>query len=138
MKRRSTFSKDLIIQKVHGISHHQVILRLKTCQGEEEVEILPDFVVEDCYEDLEAGDTLQIIANEFLDLYSEFPLLKYGNGDKDEERDNAVEATELECLHNYNNILDEVINHIMTKLSGDNENLVYNEAFENKIDDLVF
>ena len=25
----------------------------------------------------------------------------------------------------------------MTKLSGDNENFVYNEAFENKIDDLV-
>ena len=50
---------------------------------------------EDRYEDLEAGDTLQIIANEFLDLNSECPLLKYGNGDKDEERDNAVEATEL-------------------------------------------
>ena len=32
----------------------------------------------------------------------------------------------------YNNILD-----IITKLSGDNENLVYNEAIENKIDDLV-
>ena len=89
--------------------------------------------MEDRYEDLEAGDTLQIIANEFLDLNSECPLLKYENGDKDEERDNAVEATELECLHNYNNILDEVINHIMTKLSGDNENLVYNEAFENKM-----
>ena len=71
--------------------------------------------------------------NEILDLYSECRLLKYGNGDKDEERDNAVEATELECLHNYNNILDEVINHIMTKLSGDNKNLVYNEAFENKM-----
>ena len=93
--------------------------------------------MEDRYEDLEAGDTLQIIANEFLDLNSEFPLLKYGNGDKDEERDNAVEATELECLHNYKKILDEVINHIMTKLSGDNENFVYNEAFKNKIDDLV-
>ena len=94
--------------------------------------------MEDRYEDLEAGDTLQIIANEFQDLNSECPLLKYGNGDKDEERDNAVEATELECLQNYKNILDEVINHIMTKLSGDNKNFVYNEAFENKIDDLVF
>ena len=49
LKRRSTFSKNLIIQEKHGISHHQVILRLKTCQGEEEeeVEVLLDFVVDD-------------------------------------------------------------------------------------------
>ena len=93
---------------------------------------------EDRYEDLEAGNTLQIITNEFLDVNSEFPLLKYGNGDNDEERGNATEATELECLNNYNKILDEVINHIMTKLSGDNENFVNNEAFEKKIDELVF
>ena len=94
--------------------------------------------MEDRYEDLEAGDTLQIIANEFLDINNEFPLLRFGNGDNDEDRHKIVEATELECLHNYKKILDEVINNIMTTLSGDNEIFVNNEAFENKIDDLVF
>ena len=93
---------------------------------------------EDRYENLEAGETLQVIVNEFLDLNNEFPLLRFGNGDHDEERNKIVETTEEECVNNYRKILDEVIKNIMTKLSGENEIFVNNEAFENKIDDLVF
>ena len=36
MKRRSTTSKNSIIQKKHGIFHHLVTLKPEICQGEEE------------------------------------------------------------------------------------------------------
>ena len=80
------------------------------------------------------GNTLQIITNNFFNEYSEFPLLKYGNG----ERGDANEGTEMLGFHNHHEIPDEFLKYIMTKLSGDNDNFVNNEEFEKKIDDLVF
>ena len=92
----------------------------------------------DCYDGLQVGNTLQIITNDFFNKNSEFPLLKYGNGENDEERGDVNEATEMLSFHNHHEILDEFLKYIMTKLSGDNDNYVNNEAFEKKNNDLVF
>ena len=78
------------------------------------------------------GNTLQIITKDFFNENSEFPLLKYGNGENDEERGDASEATEMLSFHNHHEILDEFLKYIITKLSGDNDNFVNNEAFEKR------
>ena len=51
---------------------------------------------------------------------------------------NYAKVVKKECINNYKKILDEVIKNIMTGLSGDNEIFVNNEAFKEKIDNLVF
>ena len=86
----------------------------------------------DRYDGLQVGNTLQTITNDFFNENSEFPLLKYGNGENDEERGDANKATEMLSFHNHHEILDEFLKYIMTKLSGDNDNFVNNEAFEKK------
>ena len=93
---------------------------------------------EDRYENIDAGETLQAIVNEFCDINNEFPLLRFGNGEDDGEKAKICQAVEEECVNNYKIILDEVIKNIMTKLSGENEVFVNNEAFKEKVDNLVF
>ena len=60
------------------------------------------------------------------------------NGEDDGEKAKICQAVEEECVNNYKIILDEVIKNIMTKLSGENEVFVNNEAFKEKVDNLVF
>ena len=92
----------------------------------------------DRYDGLQVGNTLQTITNDFFNENSEFPLLKYGNGENDKERGDVNEAIEMVSFHKHHEILDEFLKYIMTKLSGDKENFVHNKAFEKKIDDLGF
>ena len=40
---------------------------------------------DDRYEGIMAGETLQTIVNEFFDTNNEFPLLRFGAGDEDNE-----------------------------------------------------
>ena len=93
---------------------------------------------EDRHENIDAGEALQAIVNEFCDINNELPLLRFGNGEDDGEKAKICQAVEEECVNNYKIILDEVIKNIMTKLSGENEVFVNNEAFKEKVDNLVF
>ena len=93
---------------------------------------------EDRCNELGTGNTLQKLTNEFFNTNSELPLLKFGNGEEDINRGNFNEAVEIHNHQESYKIFDETLKYIMNKLSEDKDNFVHNEAFENKIDDLVF
>ena len=93
---------------------------------------------DDRYEDTTAGETLQQIVNEFFDSNTEFSLLRFGAGEEDADHGKLSQAIQEECTNNYKNLLDGVINNIITGFSGENENFVNYEDLMEKIENLVF
>ena len=66
---------------------------------------------EDRHENIDAGEALQAIVNEFCDINNELPLLWFGNREDDGEKAKICQAVEEECVNNYKIILDKVIKH---------------------------
>ena len=84
------------------------------------------------------GDILQNQINEFFNTNTEFPLLKFGKGMEDAESGDFQQDVETHSNQKNSVYFDEILKYIMTNLANDEDSFANSEAFEKKIDKLVF
>ena len=84
------------------------------------------------------GNTLQNLTNEFFNTNTEFPLLKFGNGLEDRESGDFQQDVEIHSHQRNSDYFDDILKYIMANLANDEDSFANSEAFEKKIDNLVF
>ena len=93
---------------------------------------------EDRYKELGTGENLQNLTNEFFNTNPELSLLKFGKGMEDAVRGDFQQDVETHSNQKNSVYFDEILKYIMTNVPNDEDSFANSEAFEKKIDNLVF